>query len=94
MPNLSSIVCDMQDRLVQIERLARNANWIMQEVQEEYFECNNINDERSFVSIFNGFERTGVKVDVIADIIVSIFELADIDLDEIEAAEKEGAKDE
>ena len=94
MPNLSSIVCDMQDRLVQIERLARNANWILQEVQEEYFECNSVNDERSFISIFNGFERNGVKVDIVSDIVAEIFELADIDLDGIEEAGKEGAKDE
>ena len=52
------------------------------------------NDERIFISIFNGFERNGVKVDIVSDIVTEIFELADIDLDETEEAEKEGAKDE
>lgn len=79
MSKLIRAACDMQDRLSQIERLARNANFILQEVQEDYFECNNINDERSFIPILNGFERNGVKVDIVSDIVVAISELADFD---------------
>ena len=71
---------DMQDMLCDIARLARNANYIMQEIQEEYFDSIVPDCHRNCVYILNEFERNSVRADVVADIIVKIAEIANTDI--------------
>ncbi len=71
---------DMQDMLCNIARLARNANYIMQELQEEYFDAMAPDCQRNCLVILNEFERNSVRADVIADIISRIEEIANTDI--------------
>ena len=66
-----------QDLFVEISRLARNANCIMQDMQEEYFEYVNIDDVRSHLHIINEFERNTIRADILSDIIIKIKSIAD-----------------
>ena len=71
---------DMQDMLCDIARLARNANYIMQEIQEEYFDAITSDNPRNCMYIINEFERNSVRADVVADIIARISDIAETDI--------------
>lgn len=79
-------IVEMQDAVLEVERLARNAGYLLAEVQEEYFECNNPGSTASVYSIVNNFERNKVKVDIISDIICKIVEVVGASASEIGAS--------
>ena len=77
MPDIDTNKKFAKDSFEEIARLARNANYIMQEMQEEYFTCVNVDNVRSHLHIINEFGRNTIRADILSDIIMDIKGIAD-----------------
>lgn len=83
---MSNEAIKMQDAMIEVERLARNAGFILDEVQTEYFELYDPALPTSMCPIVNDFERNKVKVDIISDIIGKIMEIASANTSKADAS--------
>lgn len=72
---MSSEAIKMQDAMIEVERLTRNAGFILAEVQEAYFELYDPALPTSVCPILNDFENNKVKLDIATDIIGKIAEI-------------------